>query len=309
MRILVTGATGVVGQRLLPQLRAAGHDVTAAVRTPERAVELSRAGIPARAADLFSPYDLATLMRGCDVVVNLATHIPPTPMAMFMPGAWHENDRIRRIASANLVFAALESGVRRFVQESFGLIYADHAHQWIDERMRVAPTRYNRSVLDAERSAAHFTASGGAGVVLRFAAFYGPDATQTQEMVKWLRKGWAMLPGVPDAYYSSVSHDDAARAVVAALGLEPGVYNVADDEPLMRRDYFVALAAALGLPQPRPMPGWMATMMGALGETLGRSQRISNRKLRSNSTWTPKYPSAREGLAAAVAQMSAPRAA
>ena len=99
---------------------------------------------------------------------------------------------------------------------------------------------------------------------------------------------------------SSVSHDDAADAVVAALDLPRGVYNVGDDEPVTRRDFVNSLAAAVGAPSPKFAPAWTARLLGSKGETLGRSQRISNRKLREASSWCPRYPSVREGWTAVV---------
>src|SRR6185312_3952912 len=106
--------------------------------------------------------------------------------------------------------------------------------------------------------------------------------------------GRAFLPGARDAYVSSVSHDDAATATAAALEVPPGVYNVVDDEPVTRREYFDSLAKALGLPPLKLLPWWARYVLGSLGELLSRSQRISNRKLKAASAWSPKYPSVRE---------------
>src|SRR5262249_52741545 len=150
------------------------------------------------------------------------------------------------------------------------------------------------SVLDAEASAERFTQSGRTGVVLRFAAFYGSDP-QTQDIVNFVRRGWAIIPGSPDAFFSAVSHEDAASAVVAALNVPAGIYNVVDDEPLRRREYFDALAQALGVAPPKLLPEWTTRLFGPLGEALARSLRISNRKLHDASGWSPKYPSVREG--------------
>lgn len=163
-----------------------------------------------------------------------------------------------------------------------------------------------RRTLDAERAAERFTASGRPAVVLRFAGFYGPDSGMLLDLIKLVRKGWAPIPGSPDAFLSSVSHDDAATAVVAALGAPAGVYNVDDDEPLRRREYFGTLAAALGVKPPKLPPAWMARLMGSLGEMLARSERISNRKLRAETDWAPKYPSVREGWRAMVEELQGP---
>jgi len=302
MHVFLTGATGVIGRRAIPDLVAAGHRVTAVGRAPEKRDLLARLGATPVQVDLFDPAALRQAVAGHDAVVNLATHIPPSSRA-FLPGAWRENDRIRREVSASLVDAALAGGVGHIVQESFAPIYQDHGVEWIDESTPVRPTRYNRTVLDAEAAVARFTRSGRTGVVLRFAFFYGPDSGYTLDMIRYLRKGWAPVLGSPDGFISSVSHDDAAAAVVAALAVPPGVYNVADDEPVRRREFFDSLAAALGVMPPRFPPAWLARVTGSVGETLSRSQRISNRKLREASGWRPALPSVRDGWAAVLREL------
>lgn len=303
MRIFMTGATGVVGRRVVPILTAAGRQVTAAGRNPVRLAALERAGAATITLDLFDPAAVQRAVAGHDVVVNLATHMPPSAFRMMLPGAFRENDRVRREGSAILVEAATALGVSRFIQESFAPIYADGGDAWLDEGAPVRPARYNRTVLDAERHATTFGRSGGAGVVLRFAAFYGPDAPHLYDMLKLVRKGWSPLPGAASAYWSSISHDDAASAVVAALTLPAGIYNVCDDEPLTRRAYVDAFADAFGIRRPRLFPAWAARFMGSFGELMARSERMSNRRLRATG-WAPRYPSARDGFRATAAEMA-----
>jgi nucleoside-diphosphate-sugar epimerase len=303
MRVFVTGATGVVGRRAVPLLVDMGHRVTAVGRSAVRLADLARAGADPLVLDLFDRSAVGRALPGHDVVVNLATHMPSSSLRMFLPGAWRENDRLRRDASALLTAAALEAGVRRFVQESFAPAYADGGDRWLEESWSIRPVRYNRTILDAERSAARFGELGGAALVLRFAAFYGPDAGHVRELIALVRKGWAPLPGPADGFVSSVSHDDAATAVVAALELPPGTYNVADDEPLRRRELVDTLAAALGVSPPRLPPAWVRFPGGSLGELMARSVRVSNRRLRAASSWRPRYPSLREGWRAIVGQL------
>jgi nucleoside-diphosphate-sugar epimerase len=207
-----------------------------------------------------------------------------------------------RERSRILVDAALAAGVNRFIQESFGLIYEGAGDQWITERYPVAPAPYNESTLDAERAALRFAERGATGIVLRFAGLYGPDA-MARDLVKMVKMGWSPLPGSPDAYYSSVTQDDAATAVVAALGVPSGTYNVVDDEPLPRRAWVDAIARAANAKAPKFAPAWTARLMGAVGELMSRSERISNRKLREASGWKPKFPSAREGWRAVIAEL------
>jgi len=301
MRIFVTGASGVIGSRAVPALLTAGHQVTAVMRSTAAGEALARRGATVRSVDLFAPAELRVAVAGHDVVINLATHMPPMTVRMFMPGAWRENDRIRRTGSANLVDAALTVGATRFIQESFAPIYPDSGDAWIDESVPLRPVRYNRTILDAEASARRFTDSGpGAGVVLRFAAFYGPDAGQLGVMAALVRRGWMPLLGPAHSYMSSVSHDDAAAAVVAALDVPAGAYNVSDDEPLRHRAFADALADALAVPRPRLPPAWAAHLAGGMGNMLARSLRISNAKLRAASGWAPRYRSVREGFPAVV---------
>jgi nucleoside-diphosphate-sugar epimerase len=303
-RIFITGATGVVGRRLVPALVDTGHTVTAVARSPQKAAAIMRAGAAPVVVDLFARDVVRRAVAGHDIIINLATHIPPSSAAALLPGAWEENDRIRRDASAILVEAALSAGVGRFVQESFAPVYPDRGDAWIDESTPIDPVRYNRTVADAEAAATRFAERGGAGVVLRFGAFYGPDAFQVRDLVWLVLHGWIPLFGSPEAYFSSISHDDAATAVAAALRVPSGIYNVIDDEPLPRREFANSLALALGVLPPRFPPRWMKRWAGSIGEMLGRSQRISNRKLRETSGWTPALPSVRGGWRVVVEEMA-----
>ncbi|HEY8166353.1 MAG TPA: NAD(P)-dependent oxidoreductase [Gemmatimonadaceae bacterium] len=299
MRIFVAGATGVIGRRVVPQLIDAGHRVTAVGRTPEKQNLLTKLGATPVMVDLFDSEDVGLAVEGHDVVINLATKIPPSSRA-FMPGAWRDNTYIRRFASGNLARAASATRAERFIQESFAPIYADAGDGWIDEQSPVKVPKYARAVLDAEAAAAGFTERGGIGIVLRFAFFYGPDSGYLIDTIKMVRKGFAPTFGKAESFMSSVSHDDAATGVIAALGARKGVYNVSDDEPLTRREYIDSLAAALGVKPPRIPPAFIARLLGSVGEVLSRSQRISNKKLKNETGWTPVFPSVREGWKVSV---------
>jgi len=110
--------------------------------------------------------------------------------------------------------------------------------------------------------------------------------------------------GGGQSYMSSLWTDDAASAVLAALHVPAGVYNVTDDVPLRRREAFDLLASALGAKSPRIPPRWVTTVTGSLGDTLGRSLRLSNAKFKSASGWSPAVPSLREGWPRLVAEIS-----
>jgi len=299
LRIFVAGATGVVGRRAVPLLVAAGHRVTAVARTPEKRAELERMGAAAVYVDLFAPDSVRSAVAGHDVVINLATSIPPSSRA-FLPGAWRKNDRVRSTVPASLVAGALAGSVQRFIQESFAPVYPNCGERWIDESTPIRTERYSRTIEDAEAAAERFSRAGRVGVVLRFALFYGPGDAFTLDTINLIRRGWMPILGSPDAFVSLVSHEDAATAVVAALGVPAGIYNVVDDQPLRRREFAEAIAGMLGVRPPKFLPAWVPTLAGSLGETIARSLRISNRKLRQASGWSPRYPSAREGWRAII---------
>jgi len=297
MRIFITGASGVIGRRVVPQLVAAGHQVSAVIHSPASQDAVRSLGARPVPVDLFDKASVERSVAGHDSVINLATHIPHSTARLLLPGAWRENDRLRRVTSRLLVDAAIANGATRLIQESFAPVYPDEGEDWITEATPLEPVRYNRTVLDAEQSAARFSRSGRLGIVLRFAGFYGPDSTQLGDMLRSVRQGMLPLPGNPDAYFSFVSHDDAAAAVVAALSLSSGAYNVVDDDPLTRRALGEIVAALLGVKPPRrQIPRLFIRFLGSIGELMSRSQRISNRKLREAADWRPRYPSVREGL-------------
>ena len=301
LRIFVAGGTGVLGRRVIPELLASGFRVTASARSDESRAALKSLGAEPVAMNLFDAADVKRAVGEQDMVVNLATHVPPSTARALLPGAWRENDRIRTVGAANLAAAAKAGGADALIQESFAPIYEDGGDKWIDETWPVRPARYNKSTLEAERAATMFTRRGGRGVILRFAYFYGADGFATREMIEAVRKGVSPLVGSPDAFYSTVSHDDAAMAVLAALHAPSGIYNVSDDEPLKRRQWIESLAKALGVKTPHTMPGWLVKIGGSTTELLSRSQRISSNKLRETSDWHPATPSVRDAWPAIIA--------
>lgn len=300
MRVFVAGATGVLGGRAVPLLVQAGHDVTALARTPAKAEQLRAVGATPVRVDLFDADTVMSAVKGHEVVCNLATHIPPMSKAAW-PRAMAENDRIRTEGSRHLVDAALKGGARRYVQESIVFMYADHGHQWIFEDSLIEVPPYIRSALDAEGQARRFTESGADGVVLRFGLFYGPGSIHTDAIVKAATWRLGALLGDKRGYFSMVNLDDAARAVVAALSVPAGIYNVVEDEPLTRAEQLAALAKAVGVRRLWSPPRFVLAMGGESVRALSRSQRVSNRRFKHESGWVPRYPSVREGWPATVA--------
>lgn len=305
MKIFVAGATGVIGRRLVPLLVTSGLDVTAVARSENKARGLTEQGAHPVRVDIFDASAVERAVKGHDIVINMATHIPPSSK-VFFPGSFNENNRIRQYASRNLSQAAMKTGAERFIQESFAAAYPDCGDEWIEESVPLEPAKYVRTVLDAERASLDFARGGGVGVVLRFSFLYGPDSDMSRDLVTFVRKGIAPLPGRPEGYMSSIWLDDAASAVVAALRVPSGAYNVTDDEPVSRRDAFDALAATIRAKPPKMLPAIVTKLAGSIGDTLGRSQRLSNKKLHDTSGWQPAVRSIIDGWPKLVAGIGSP---
>jgi nucleoside-diphosphate-sugar epimerase len=197
MRLFITGGTGVLGGALIPLARAAGHDVVA----PSHA-EL----------DLFDAVAVAAAVRHADAVAHLATRIQPLDR-LDDPSAWRENDRLRTVGSAILVDAALRTCTAVYVQPSVTFVYP--VRDRVDEATPVGGVPpILRSALAAEANAGRYTRAGGRGVVLRLGLLDGPG-TGHDEPVR--------------ALGATLHVADAATALLAALTVPPGIYNVCRD--------------------------------------------------------------------------------
>lgn len=305
MKVFVTGGTGAVGRYAVPTLVAAGHAVTALARSDRSAERLLQAGAAPVRVSLFDRSALAGAFRGHEAVVNLATALPATAH-FHKASAWADNVRIRTEGSACVVDAAIEAGVERMLQESVSMIYRDGGARLIDETWPVDDFPAARSNLAAEASANRFTASGGEGVVLRFGWFYGPGATHSEELLTLARR-WHVctMLGDPGSYVSSIHVADAGRAAEAALRVPAGTYNVVDEEPLTKRAFADALAAAAGHKWYLRAPGRLALLLGDGLTSLTRSLRVSNGRLKGATDWVPEHRSAYEGWSAMAAGLEA----
>lgn len=289
-KIIVTGSTGVIGRRAVRELVAAGHSVTGVTRSERGRERLEGLGAGAVEADVFDETSLRRAFEGAEAVINLLTHIPRADR-MADPSAWQENDRIRTEASAAIARAAQAAGVRRLVQESIAFVYADGGDAWLDEDSPVESGGVTTTALAAERHARELFE--GESVVLRFGLFIGPDSDSAQAALEAARAGASIAPGRRDAYRPTVWLDDAAAAIAAVLRAPAGTYNVTDTDASTNAEIDAALAAAVGVDALRPRP--------PQDGPLGRSQRVSNRRLREAGGWEPRVRAGTEAWRRIVA--------
>lgn len=281
--ITITGATGIIGRRVVARLAGAGHDVRGVARSEAKRALLEQLGATPVVADVFDRASLKRAFAGSGVVINLLTHIPP-PARMALPWAWRENDRLRREASAAIADAARAARAGRLVQESLCFLYAEGGGHWLDEDAPLRPQGAPASAAVAEGHARE--RFGGEAVVLRFGAFMGPDSEQTRLQLAQARHGISPWFSRPGDHVPTVWLDDAAAAVVAALGAPAGTYNVVDDDPPTRQESDTALAALVGRSRLRAPAAPLVRHL-PLSAPLGRSVRPSNRRLREATGWAP----------------------
>src|SRR5215207_7600671 len=294
MRVFVAGGTGAVGSHTIPALVREGHSVAALARTPDKAAALIAQGATPVSVSLFDRSALTAVVTRHDVIVNLATAIPPMSRWMSTK-AWRRNDRVRTEGSAAVVDAAVTAGVDRVVQESVSMLYRDHGARWVDEDAPIDPYPMARANLAAETNVHRFSKAGGSSIILRFGWFYGPGAAHSEQLFALARRHVGFILGPLDSYVSSIHVADAGAAVAAALHAPTGTFNIVDDQPLTKRQYADAMARAAGTAMWLRGPGKAALVFGDRLTSLTRSLRVSNARFRAVVGWAPCHPSAREG--------------
>jgi 2-alkyl-3-oxoalkanoate reductase len=279
MQIGVVGATGVLGRQVIPRLQERGHTVRAVVRQTAQAEMLRRLGVEAFLGDILDGDSLRAPMAGCDAVLHLATAIPRRGE----PRDFTRTDRIRREGTRNLLDAAREGGVRRYIQQSIVFVYGDRGTELADECTPVQPES-RPSATDMERMVQESSLDW---CILRGGLFYGPLSGLEAGWRQDLQSGTLRLPGDGNVRLSLVHEADMARVVVLATEQAPplSTYNVVDDQPVTYRDLFGHLAALTGAPPPAPGGAMDLPDLGC-----------RNGKLKADLGWTPAYPTYRSGL-------------
>ena len=255
----------------------------ALARTRDKGVLLESWGATAVPADIFDRGSLVSMFEGCDVVVNAATRIPVGLRAL-RSSAWRENDRLRTEGARAVAEAARAAHVRRVVQESVSLVYADHGEAWIDERSSLDINGATEPACVAEAVAQDFQSDLRQGVVLRFGTIVGDDP-MTRFYLAAARRGRAVGLGSPEGWVHPVHTDDVGTAVVAALGAPSGVYNVGA-EPVRRRDLVQGYAEAAGRSSATFAGPLLRRVAGARAEPVTRSLRVTSEHFRASTGWT-----------------------
>ncbi|HWH93220.1 MAG TPA: NAD(P)-dependent oxidoreductase [Baekduia sp.] len=320
MRILIAGATGAVGRRLVPMLLAEGHEVVAMTRTPAKAEGLRALGALPVVADALDRDAVMGAVAGAepDVVVHQLTALAGATDMRHFDRVFATTNRLRTEGLRNLLDAARAAGTRRLIAQSFtGWPFARDGGPAKDEDAPLdpAPPKAQRESLAAIRELEAVVAGDGPGsareagvegVVLRYGGFYGPGTSVSTngEITELVRKRRLPIVGDGGGIWSFTHIDDAAGGVVATLspGRPQGVFAIVDDEPARATDWIPALAEAIGARPPRRVPVWLGRL--AAGEAavtmMTASRGASNARARRMLGWAPVWPTWREGFRQAL---------
>jgi nucleoside-diphosphate-sugar epimerase len=303
MRVFVAGASGAIGTRLVRQLIEREHSVVGTYESPGGAERIRALGGEPVALDLLDAGAVRSAVAAAapDAVAHQATALANIRFSRNFDKTFAGTNRLRTEGIDALLAAAQAAGVRRFVAQSFAS--ARHARvggpvKTEDDPLDPEPPATMREASAAMRYLDETVTAAG-GIALRYGVFYG---AANDGLVPPVRKRQYPIIGDGGGVFSFIHLDDAASATVLALERgEAGIYNVVDDEPAPARDWLPVLADALGAEPPRRFPRWLARLIaGDTAVMMGTESRgASNARAKRELGWTLRYPSWRQGFAAA----------
>jgi nucleoside-diphosphate-sugar epimerase len=309
MRVFVAGASGAIGNQLVPRLVAAGHEVVGMTSKESHRGLVAELGATPVVADALDFGQVAEVVGQAnpEVIVHEMTAIGSIDFR-HMDRDFALTNRLRTEGTDHLLSAGRAVGVRRFVAQSFFAAYARTGGGVKSEQdpLDPSPARGMRQVVAAIRylEAAVLGATWTEGIVLRYGGFYGPGTALTAgtEQVEMIRRHKFPLVGDGAGVWSFIHIADAAEATVAAIDHgKPGIYNVVDDDPAPVAVWLPTLANMLGAKEPMRVPRFIGRLFaGEVGTVMMTELRgASNARAKRELEWRPAHPSWRQGFAAA----------
>src|SRR5215207_4606874 len=299
MRVFVAGGSGVLGRRLVPQLVARGHHVTATTTSAGKLgllEQLGAEGVVMDGLDAASVGEAVAAARP-DAIVHQMTGLSVAhagkPNLRKADRFFATTNRLRSEGVDHLLAAAEATGVSHVVAQGHASVNGLRKGGWV--KTEEDPLE----VIEGTKAINHLedVVVKAGGAVLRYGGFYGPGAWEDQ--VKLVRRRLFPLVGGGTGYFSWVHVDDAASATVLAVEQKAtGVFNIVDDEPALVSEWLPYLAACVGAKRPLRIPKWLVRpLAGDMGVALMTEGRpFSNAKAKAELGWQLRYPTWREGF-------------
>jgi dihydroflavonol-4-reductase len=281
--VVVTGAAGFMGQHLVRALSGRGVQVRAVDVRPSPQ-QVATPGVQFIQLDLRDTAALPRLVAGADTVYHLASaHLQATaPESQFRA--------VNVDAAVELVRAAAQAGVRRFVHASTVGIYGHVESPPAAEDSRTAPgNMYERTKLLGDIAVRNEAAQRGLElIVLRPAWVYGPGCPRTEKLLRSVAKGRFFYVGDGRNLRHPVFIEDATEAFILAANSPPGTagqaYIIAGPRYVELRELVATCARVLGVrPPSRRVPRPLLLAAGRVAELAwglaGREPPFSRRSL------------------------------
>ncbi|MFG2001533.1 NAD-dependent epimerase/dehydratase family protein [Spirillospora sp. NPDC048911] len=305
MRVFVAGGTGVLGRRLVPQLVARGHHVTATTTSAAKLgllAELGADGVVMNGLDAVSVGETVARARP-EAIVHQMTAISVAHAGkpdMKHADRWFAGtNRLRTEGTDHLLAAAEATGVTNFVAQSYASWNGIREGGRVKTEQDPLDPMTGTAAEPGMAALAHVEDAVGkaGGAVLRYGWFYGPGATE--DLVEPVRKRQFPVVGGGAGHCSWVHLDDAASATVLAVEQQArGVFDIVDDEPAPASEWLPYLAECAGAKRPMRVPAWLARplagQVAVVMMTEGRG--FSNAKAKTELGWELRYPSWRQGF-------------
>ena len=306
MRVFVTGATGALGQHLVPALIAAGHEVTATTRTPGKAGQLREAGAEPVVVDGLDREAVIAAVQAAspEVIVHEMTALADMRSLRNVDRVFAATNELRTRGTDNLLAAAARAGTRRVIAQSNTNMTARSGApvQTEEDRLDSRPVPSAAGTVAAVKHVEEAVPRAvPEGIVLRYGNFYGPGASDF--LVEMVRKRQFPVIGGGAGIWSFIEIADAAAATVAAVGCgAPGVYNIVDSDPAPVAEWLPYLAKVAGAKPPLRLPVWLGRLLAGdfVVSQMTEARGSSNEKAKKELGFEPRYASWREGFRAWV---------
>jgi len=247
MKVFVAGASGAVGIPIVKELIKQGHEVAAMTRSERGTQQLQTLGAKVVSIDAFDCKQVKEALQQIapEAVIDMLAFLPKN--LADMPKAFPGDRKLRFEGGGHLFAASVASGVSRYLQQSCGF--------WIKPKSGKrlgTPNIASGSDMYRQLEERVFSDPKIEGIALRFGFFYGPGTWYTEDgsAAEMARQQHLPIVGKGSAVNSFVHVNDAAKATVATLTVEPGVYDIVDDDPVAVSTWLPAFAASVGGPPP-----------------------------------------------------------
>ena len=305
MRVFVAGATGVIGQYLVPGLVAAGHEVTGSTRSALKANQLKNRGATPVIVDGLDREGVLKAITAAqpEVIIHQMTALASLRSLRNLDKAFAVTNELRSQGTDHLLEAAQQAGARRLIAQSFigwnNAMAGSTVKTEDDPLISHPPAGTAKSLAALEHLEQAVPSAVPEGLVLRYGVLYGHGASDP--MLEAVGKRQMPVISGGAGIWSWTEVTDAAAATVAAVTHgAPGIYNVVDDEPAPVAQWLPYLASSLGAKPPMRAPAWLGRLLGGemVVEWMTQGRGASNEKAKRELGWTPAYPSWRDGFPA-----------